>query len=133
MAAIDEHMLTGEAQPVEKGVGDQVLAATIVLSGRLQVRVEKTGSETTAAKIGEVLNRNEEYRLATEQKAIAIAEKSLVPMLAAGAVALPLAGVSGMFAMLGSVAMKQSATTQALEAQESLREEAGSTPHRSDP
>lgn len=35
-----------------------------------------------------------------------------------------------MFAMLGSVAMKQSATTQALEAQESLREEAGSTPAR---
>ena len=35
-----------------------------------------------------------------------------------------------MFAMLGSVAMKQSATSQALEAQESLREEAGSTPPR---
>ena len=35
-----------------------------------------------------------------------------------------------MFAMLGSVAMKQSATTQALEAQESLREEAGSTTPR---
>lgn len=34
-----------------------------------------------------------------------------------------------MFAMLGSVAMKQSATTQALEAQE-LRDEAGSTPPR---
>ncbi len=71
-----------------------MLAATIVLSGRLQVRVEKTGQATTAAKIGEVLNRNEEYRLATEQKAIAIAEKSLLPMLVAGAVALPLAGLS---------------------------------------
>ena len=35
-----------------------------------------------------------------------------------------------MFAMLGSVAMKQSATTQALEAQEYLREEAGSTTPR---
>ena len=35
-----------------------------------------------------------------------------------------------MFAMLGSVAMKQSATTQALEAQETLRDEAGSTPPR---
>ena len=34
-----------------------------------------------------------------------------------------------MFAMLGSVAMKQSATTQALEAQE-LRNEAGATPPR---
>lgn len=102
MATIDQHMLTGEAQPVEKGEGDEVLAATILLSGRIHVRVEKTGSETTAAQIGEVLNRNEAYRLATEEKAIAIAEKSLVPMLAAGALALPLAGVSGMFAMLGS-------------------------------
>lgn len=102
MATIDQHMLTGEAQPVEKGEGDFVLAATIVLSGRLRVRVQKTGSETTAAQIGEVLNRNEAYRLATEEKAIAIAEKSLVPMVAAGALALPLAGVSGMFAMLGS-------------------------------
>lgn len=35
-----------------------------------------------------------------------------------------------MFAMLGSVAMKQSATTQALEAQESLREGTGSAPAR---
>lgn len=102
MASLDQHMLTGEAQPVEKEVGDVVLAATIVLRGRIQVRVEKTGGETTAAKIGEVLNRNEEYRLATEAKAIAIAEKSLWPMLAAGAVALPLAGMSSMFAMLGS-------------------------------
>lgn len=102
MATLDQHMLTGEAQPVEKGLGDSVLAATVVLSGRLYVQVEKTGSETTAAKIGEVLNRNEEYRLATEQKAIAIAEKSLWPMLAAGAVALPLVGPSSALAILGS-------------------------------
>lgn len=102
MATLDQHMLTGEAQPVEKGVGDTVLAATVVLSGRLYIQVEKTGSETTAAKIGEVLNRNEEYRLATEQKAIAIAEKSLWPMLAAGAVALPLVGPSSALAILGS-------------------------------
>lgn len=34
-AAIDQHMLTGESQPAEKGVGDSVLASTIVLSGRI--------------------------------------------------------------------------------------------------
>lgn len=102
MATLDQHMLTGEAQPVEKGVGDTVLAATVVLSGRLYVRVEKTGGETTAAKIGEVLNRNDEYRVATEQKAIAIAEKSLWPMVVAGAVALPLVGPSSALAILGS-------------------------------
>ena len=46
--------------------------------------------------------------------------------IAVGAVGLALLAV---FVMLGSVAMKQSATTQALEAQE-LRDEAGSTPPR---
>jgi hypothetical protein len=35
-----------------------------------------------------------------------------------------------LFAMLGSVAMKQSATTQALESRESLREDGGSAPAR---
>lgn len=102
MASIDQHMLTGEAQPVEKGVGDNVLAATVVLAGRIQVKVEKTGSETAAAKLGEVINRNDEYRQSVEQKAIAIAEKSLIPMLAAGAVALPVLGVSSALAILGS-------------------------------
>lgn len=40
-ASIDQHMLTGEAQPAEKGSGDRVLAATIVLAGPITVRVEK--------------------------------------------------------------------------------------------
>lgn len=35
-----------------------------------------------------------------------------------------------MFAMLGSVAMKQSATTEVLESRESLREDGGSAPAR---
>lgn len=101
-ATLDQHMLTGEAQPIEKTVGDPVLAATVVLGGRVHVRVEKAGSETTAAQIGEILNNSAEHRLSMEQKAIAIAEKSLLPMLAASAVALPLAGVSSAVAILGS-------------------------------
>jgi Cu2+-exporting ATPase len=101
-AAIDQRMLTGESQPAEKGVGDPVQAATVVLRGRIYVRVEKTGADTTAAQIGEILNRTTEQRLAMEQRAIAIAEKSLWPMVAAGAVAIPLAGFSGALAILGS-------------------------------
>ncbi|MCB0189990.1 MAG: hypothetical protein KDE31_37220, partial [Caldilineaceae bacterium] len=41
--AIDQHRLTGEAQPVEKTVGDQVLAATVMLAGKIDVQVEKAG------------------------------------------------------------------------------------------
>jgi cation transport ATPase len=33
MAMIDQHVLTGESMPVEKGVGEQVFASTIILSG----------------------------------------------------------------------------------------------------
>lgn len=101
-AAIDQRMLTGEAQPAEKGVGEVVQAATVVLRGRIYVRVEKTGADTTAAQIGEILNRTTEQHLGMEQRALAIAEKSLWPMIAAGTVALPLAGFSGALAILGS-------------------------------
>ncbi len=101
VAAIDQHMLTGEAQPAEKTVGDPVLAATIVLSGRIYVQVEKAGPETTAAQIGEVLNRIATYRPSLQEKAIARADHSLIPMLAGSGLGFLLAGPVGGLAMMG--------------------------------
>jgi hypothetical protein len=49
-AIVDQHRLTGESQPVEKGAGDPVLATTLVLGGNVGVRVDKTGAETAAAR-----------------------------------------------------------------------------------
>ncbi len=43
IAAIDRRMLTGESQPVENGVGDPVFASTLVVSGQIVLRVEKSG------------------------------------------------------------------------------------------
>ena len=63
IATVDQHKLTGEGQPVEKGVGDPVLAATLMVSGRVHVRVEKTGQETTAAQIGVMLNNTTSFPL----------------------------------------------------------------------
>jgi cation transport ATPase len=57
MATIDQHALTGESQPAEKGKGDQVLGATVVLTGKIYIQVEKTGQATVAAQIVEILNR----------------------------------------------------------------------------
>ena len=72
-AIVDQHRLTGESQPVEKGAGDPVLAATLVLGGKVGVRVDKTGAETAAARIGEVLNQTveqQEIRLADQFKSV---------------------------------------------------------------
>lgn len=35
MATIDQHMLTGESQPADKGEGDSVFASTTVLAGKI--------------------------------------------------------------------------------------------------
>jgi Cu+-exporting ATPase len=45
-ASIDEAMITGESIPVDKGVGDPVVGATINTSGNIQVRTTKTGKDT---------------------------------------------------------------------------------------
>ena len=80
-ASIDQHRLTGEAGPVEKQVGDRVLAATIVLAGKLYVQVEKTGKETAAAQIGEILNTTASYQMAIESRSLQVANASLKPTL----------------------------------------------------
>jgi len=50
-STVDESMLTGEPQPVEKTVGDEVVGATVNQSGRLVVRATRVGSDTTLASI----------------------------------------------------------------------------------
>ena len=45
-ASIDEAMVTGESIPVDKGVGDPVIGATINRSGSIKVKTTKTGKDT---------------------------------------------------------------------------------------
>ena len=50
-AAIDESMITGESMPSEKGVGDQVIGATINRTGYFKFRATKIGKDTVIAQI----------------------------------------------------------------------------------
>lgn len=50
-ASIDESMLTGESIPVDKGVGDPVVGATINRSGNIRVKITKTGKDTVLSGI----------------------------------------------------------------------------------
>jgi len=99
---VDQRMLTGESQPSEKSPGDEVLAATILLSGRLCIQVEKTGGETVAAKIGDILNQTADYQLSIVSRGEAVADRATLPMLALSALALPLLGVQSALAVLMS-------------------------------
>ena len=54
-SAVDQSALTGESIPVEKGVGDKVIAATINKNGFFKFKAEKVGDDTTLAKIIELV------------------------------------------------------------------------------
>ena len=48
---VNESMVTGEARPVLKEVGDRVLGGTVNVSGSVHVRATHVGSETALAQI----------------------------------------------------------------------------------
>jgi len=81
IASVDQHLFTGESQLVEKTEGEPVYASTIVVSGKLRVRAEQTGSETLAAQIGHVLNETNSYAATVEARGMEIADKAATPML----------------------------------------------------
>lgn len=102
MASIDQHQLTGEAQPVEKGEGEPVLAATMVLAGRICVEVERAGAVTVAAQIGEILNRTADYRTHVETRSERFGDQSVLPMIGIAGLALAAIGPGGAIAVLAS-------------------------------
>ena len=99
-ASIDERALTGESQPVEKGVGDPVLASTVVLEGKIYVNVEKAGQDTVAAQIGEILNQTADFKSQVLARSEKIVNQGATPTLAISALTLPFLGTQSALAVL---------------------------------
>jgi len=102
MAMIDQHALTGESQPVEKEVGSQVFAGTLMMTGRLCVKVEKTGQDTSLAKIGQILNNTIDFKTNTQLKGEQWADQGVFPQLGITGLALLTVGPLGAMAILNS-------------------------------
>jgi len=102
MAAVDQRIMTGESQPAEKESGDSVLACTIVLSGKIWVKAEKTGQETSAAQIEQILTNSTDFAALAELRAEKMSDRLALPTLALGALALPIAGYVGALVVLDS-------------------------------
>src|SRR5215472_8827560 len=102
LAMIDQHALTGESAPAEKGVGDRVFASTVMVAGKVQVAVEKSGSETASAKIAQILNDSAGYKLASQHKGEKLADKAVVPTLCLSGLALSTLGPPGAVAVVNS-------------------------------
>lgn len=92
IAAIDQKVLTGEAQPADKTVGDRVFASTMVLSGRVHIRMEKSGQETIVAKIGDIINHSIDFQSSQALKGEKWADSFTTPVLALAFLSWPFLG-----------------------------------------
>jgi P-type Cu+ transporter len=54
-SSVDSSLLTGESLPVDVAPGDEVIGATVNVSGRLLVRATRVGAETAVAQIGRLV------------------------------------------------------------------------------
>ena len=72
-SAVDEAMLTGEAMPVTKRIGDQVTGATLNTSGSFVMRAERVGRETMLAQIIALVAKTQRSRAPIQSLADAVA------------------------------------------------------------
>jgi len=102
MATVDQHLLTGEAQPVEREEGQIVFASTVVLAGHLRLRVERAGKDTIVARIGQILNGTTDFKSTVQMRSQDLADRTVLPTLILGAVSLPIIGVEGALGVLSA-------------------------------
>jgi heavy metal translocating P-type ATPase len=71
--SINEAPITGESNPKDKGVGDDVFAGTIVESGACDAAIEKLGEDTTYARIVKLVEKAEESQAPIQKLADKVA------------------------------------------------------------
>ncbi|WP_107491262.1 cation-translocating P-type ATPase [Thermobifida fusca] len=85
-SAVDASMLTGESVPVEVGVGDAVVGATVNVGGRLVVRATRVGADTQLAQMAKLVEEAQSGKAEVQRLADRISGV-FVPVVIALAVA----------------------------------------------
>ena len=62
VSAVDESAMTGEPIPVEKQIGDDILAGTLNHNGVIKAQVTKVGKDTTLGKVIKLVSEAELHR-----------------------------------------------------------------------
>jgi Cu2+-exporting ATPase len=101
-AILDQHALTGESAPAEKTIGDKVFASTVMLAGKIVVQVEQAGKDTASSKISAILNQTVSYKLNSQSRGEAMADKAVTPSFGLAAVAGFGVDISGALAVINS-------------------------------
>jgi Cu2+-exporting ATPase len=81
---VDQCKLTGESIPVTKREGDEVLASTLLVDGQLCVLTERTGNNTRAGVIVNLMQAAPVHDTRVENYAATVANQAVIPTLLIG-------------------------------------------------
>jgi P-type Cu+ transporter len=96
-SAVDQAVLTGESLPVDKGEGDPVFTGTVNQFGRLVVRADAIGSETTLGKVIRLLAEAQRHKSPLERTADRYARLFLPAVLSAALVVFLATNAAGLW------------------------------------
>ncbi|HEY2916692.1 MAG TPA: heavy metal translocating P-type ATPase, partial [Candidatus Limnocylindrales bacterium] len=85
-SAVDESMLTGEAMPAAKGLGDEVIGGTLNTTGSFVMRATRVGRETALAGIVELVRHAQGSKAPIQRLADRVSERFVPLVLALGAI-----------------------------------------------
>jgi Cu2+-exporting ATPase len=86
-SSADESLLTGEAQPVPKGMGQALVGGSINLEQPLTMRVTRAGADTQAAAIGRLIERAAATKPRLVERADRLAQYLTLVVIATAALA----------------------------------------------
>jgi len=89
---VDQSSVTGESLPVVPKVGDPLYAGTVVVEGRILIRAEKVGAETTTVRMANFIAKSLQSYSKKETKAYRMADRMVPITFAMGLAALALTG-----------------------------------------
>lgn len=85
-SSVDEKMITGESLPVGKGVGSEVIGATLNKQGLLKVNATKVGKDTTLSQIVHVVEQAQSSTAKIQRMADSVAAKFVPSVISAAVV-----------------------------------------------
>lgn len=92
-SAVNEAAVTGESVPVEKGVGDKVVAGTLNTTGALEVEATATAADNTLARIVHLVTEAQEEKGRGEQFMSQFSRRYSPAVLFAGAAVAVIGGL----------------------------------------
>ncbi len=101
-AMIDQQSLTGESTPADKQENEHVFASTVIVAGKINVKVEETGKNTLASQVISIINEASGYNVKLQSVGEKMADKMVIPTLGLGVMGYATAGSGAMLAIMNA-------------------------------